>query len=119
MKINGDTKVIEIDEHGNDIMDKSINQLLNDTPIEENVSRETSEGGFEIDLSFFKKATGEGDIEQYKNHMMNPLKSEGIAHILRGLTGIVGTDMNFALIDIVVGIFKLTKGKKSGVNDAS
>lgn len=67
--------------------------------------------GIEIDLSILKRRTGEGEFDSYKNHMFNPYKSDGMAHILRGLTGIVGTDLNFAIADIAVGIMKLLRNR--------
>ena len=53
----------------------------------------------------------EHHIEYYKNHVLNFNKSDGMAHIIRGVTSIVG-EVNFAVFDILIGIYKLYKPKK-------
>lgn len=47
--------------------------------------------------------TGPGEVSQYQDHPMNYDRSEGLAQIIRGLTGIVRVDLRLAVIDILVG----------------
>jgi len=47
--------------------------------------------------------TGPGEISEYQDHPMCYDKSEGLAQIIRGLTGIVRVDLRLAVIDILVG----------------
>jgi hypothetical protein len=64
-----------------------------------------------IDLDFLKSPTGEGDLKEYKTHLLNFNGSKGMARIIRGCTGLFG-NLNFAVIDIIIGIFDLTSKKK-------
>lgn len=62
----------------------------------------------------FLTETGEGSVEEYKDHILNFNKSKWLARILRGMTGIFGS-LNYALLDIVIGIFEgLNERKKMG-----
>lgn len=64
-------------------------------------------------LEKLKAQTGEGDISSYENHVLNFKKSPAIAKILRGLTGIVG-GLNYAVVDIAIGMFEIMQDKKGG-----
>lgn len=112
--MNGDNGVLGMVSGGS--LNEPIGPMPSDDPIGNGEHMEFDPAppndGIEIDLSMFKRRTGEGDLEEYKNHMFNPAKNEGMAHILRGLTGIIGTDLNFAIADIMVGLFKMTKGRR-------
>lgn len=55
--------------------------------------------------------TGQGSIGDYLEHPMNFNKSQGLAQILRGLTGIVG-NLNLAVIDVVLGALRFSKERK-------
>jgi len=63
---------------------------------------------------FFEKVlkadTGEGSIESYIEHPLNFSKSEGLAQVLRGITGIFG-NLELALIDVLMGFLKMSKEK--------
>lgn len=68
------------------------------------------------DLSFLLAETGPGAIEDYVEHPLNFRGSKGVAQILRGATGIAG-NLNYAIIDIGLGLVQLTKeGKDHGGN---
>lgn len=63
--------------------------------------------------NFFKKETGEGDLDIYLNHPLNIKQTKGMCHILRGLSGLFGNLKN-AIFDIVIGILKeFYKNKKT------
>jgi hypothetical protein len=59
-----------------------------------------------INLEWLKAQTGEGDISDYIDHPLNFKKSEGLAQILRGVSGFAGHNLKYALIDILIGAFK-------------
>lgn len=59
-----------------------------------------------INLDWLKAPTGEGDISDYLDHPLNFKKSEGLAQILRGVSGFAGHNLKYALIDILIGAFK-------------
>ncbi len=62
----------------------------------------------------FMTETGEGQIEDYKEHVLNFNKSTWLARILRGMTGLFGS-LNYALLDIAVGIIEgINESKKGG-----
>ncbi len=66
-----------------------------------------------IDFSFLMKKTGQGEVENYLGHPMNPKKSKGRARFLRGCTGIAG-DLDLAIIDIMLGSFEMIMEKRAG-----
>lgn len=59
--------------------------------------------------------TGDGSIGDYIDHPMNFNKSQGLAQILRGLTGMVG-NLNLAIIDVVMGALRFSREKKGVIN---
>ncbi|MBK5251097.1 MAG: hypothetical protein JJE29_00405 [Peptostreptococcaceae bacterium] len=69
---------------------------------------EKENGGF--NLNFLNTPTGPGSIDEYMDHPLNFNESKGMAQIIRGLTGFVD-DMALAIIDILVGGFRLFKEK--------
>jgi hypothetical protein len=104
--------------------ERTIDELLE----KESVPRETFteddiyEGGeyYEDKKSeFFNKImtaeTGTGSISDYIDHPMNFNKSQGLAQMLRGLTGIIG-NLNLAIIDVVFGALRFSKEKRGTIN---
>lgn len=73
-----------------------------------------------FDLSFLKTQTGAGDISEYKNHALNFNGSNGVARILRGMTGFLG-ELNYAIVDVLLGVLEVAKDRKKvvAVYDAS
>jgi hypothetical protein len=61
---------------------------------------------------FLKAETGPGGIEEYMDHPLNFSKSKGLARVIRGLTGMLGS-LNLAIIDIVVGGLEFMKERKN------
>jgi hypothetical protein len=78
----------------------------------EEVAPEQNTAGFNLDLSFLKTPTGEGELYEYMNHTLNFNQSKGMARIIRGLTGFLG-NMNFAIVDIFIGVLEFAKPKKA------
>lgn len=64
-----------------------------------------------LNLDFLKAETGEGEIEDYLTHPLNFGRSRGLAQVLRGLTGMIGS-LKYALIDIVIGGLNFSKERK-------
>lgn len=64
-----------------------------------------------IDFGFLKAPTGDGSIEDYQEHVLNPDHSKGIAQMLRGFTGLAG-NLNLAILDITFGAFHYLKENK-------
>jgi hypothetical protein len=73
--------------------------------VEENNPKITKspEGSF---LEILKTKTGEGSIESYMENPLNLNHSQGLAQILRGLTGFVGA-LDLAILDLIIGGFKV------------
>jgi hypothetical protein len=92
------------------------------------VAVESAEDEFEVEAvrspsrfnEMFSKVltaeTGEGSISDYIDHPMNFKKSEGLAQILRGLTGIVG-NLKLAIIDVVFGALRFSNEGKGQTNN--
>jgi hypothetical protein len=70
-----------------------------------------------IDFEKFKVQTGAGELEDYKNHPLNWNNSKPVARIIRGFTGLLG-ELNFAVVDILIGFFEITNKKKGLTNHA-
>ena len=62
-----------------------------------------------------KSPTGEGSIQSYSNHPLNTKNNDYVGQIIRGLTGMMG-QLNFAILDILLGSFGLIKEKKDVTN---
>lgn len=70
------------------------------------------------DLSFLAAPTGPGPIEDYIDHPLNYDSARSTARILRGLTGFAG-NLDYALIDIGLGVIEKIQEKKVSRNDAN
>jgi hypothetical protein len=96
-------------------MNDEIGTVAGETPLE-STGFDTSEKEYyaqpKMDLSFLKAETGEGDLAEYVYHTLNYNQSKGMARVIRGFTGMFGS-LNFAVVDIVIGIFDLTSKKKT------
>lgn len=62
----------------------------------------------------FLAETGPGPVSDYIDVPLNFLRSEGLAQVLRGLTGFLGS-LNYAIVDVLVGSYRLFKEKAGGV----
>lgn len=67
-----------------------------------------------IFIDILKSKTGQGTIEDYKEHPLNFNNNSGLGQILRGLTGILG-QLDLAIIDIFLGGFKILVERKQNV----
>jgi len=68
-------------------------------------------------FDFLKTPTGEGDINNYKNHPLNYNKSDSISQILRGATGLLGK-LDLAIIDIIMGVLRIvTENRNININN--
>lgn len=66
-----------------------------------------------IDLKeILTRPTGDGEISDYMNHILNFNKSEEMARILRGLTGFFQKSFNFAILDIIIGTYQMMAKNK-------
>jgi hypothetical protein len=92
-------------------MENGVNPGLSE-PVEAPVQAEKT--GFNFDLSWLKTETGPGEIEDYINHPFNPIKSKGIAQVLRGLAGFLGMSLKFAIVDILMGILNFVRERRAG-----
>lgn len=70
-----------------------------------------------IDFEKIKAQTGAGDLSEYKNHPLNWNQSKPVARIIRGFTGLLG-ELNFAVVDILIGFFELSSKKGLKPNGA-
>lgn len=86
-------------------------EAVEETVIQEERSSRASEMAGRI----FSAETGEGSIGDYLQHPMNFNQSQGLAQMLRGLTGIVG-NLNLAIIDVVMGALRFSREKKAVIN---
>jgi len=96
-------------EMANEEMNAGMNESFG---AQEAESVEKPNGGF--DMGFLNTPTGPGSIDDYMEHPLNFNESKGMAQIIRGLTGFVD-DMALAIIDIVVGSFRIFKENKANV----
>jgi hypothetical protein len=91
----------------------SIDDLASDQEQEQDPIREAtfeqSTPSFQLP-SFLTAPTGEGSIASYLDHPMNYNNSDGMAQVIRGLTGMFGS-LNKAAIDIVLGVMRMRKPK--------
>lgn len=58
--------------------------------------------------AFLTADTGDGSIESYQNHALNFNGSLGLAQVIRGATGMLGS-LNKAAFDIVFGFMRMQK----------
>lgn len=81
--------------------------------VSETIQNEPQKSGFKLDFDFLgiiKRPTGAGEIEDYLNHPLNRSKHLGMAQMLRGLTGILGT-IDSWLLDVGLGYMSFTKDR--------
>lgn len=100
-----DEKIVE--EEKTTIVDNNINVTMSESA--ELPEQETRKIFTKFDI--LAPIDEEHHIEYYKNHVLNFNKSDGMAHIIRGVTSIVG-ELNFAVFDIFIGIYKLYNKKE-------
>lgn len=99
----------------------TIDELTNQPNEPELITDEFTSGEVEepqrrgIDLSFLRAETGEGSIEEYMDHPMNPNRSRALAQLLRGFTGLFGS-LRLAIIDIALGALNFAKERKQVVD---
>jgi hypothetical protein len=100
-------------------MEKSLSDVVTEELGEkvEGMQEDYSAGGMGSSSSnlieLLKSPTGEGPIEDYINQPLNFDNSKGMAQVLRGLTGLLGS-LNYAVIDIVLGTFAWAREKRGG-----
>lgn len=79
----------------------------------EEVDPGPDQGGSFFDFIF--KRSKDVPLEDYEEHPLNLMKSEGNGQVVRGVEGLFG-DLHFAVVDIFVGLIKMWKDSKgSGV----
>ena len=72
------------------------------------VEREEKQGLSFVDI--LKVPTGEGEISEYQDSPLCIDRSEGLARILRGFSGYLGSDIiRAAVVDIIIGFFQKLK----------
>jgi hypothetical protein len=77
------------------------------------IESRSSLSGLFPEINLLAPITTEHDITYYQNeHVFNFNKSEGMAHIIRGTTSIIGHEINLAIFDIAMGIFQIRNSKK-------
>lgn len=87
------------------------------TPVpQEEVHQEQNNRVNEMMQKVLTAETGPGSIGDYLNHPLNFNKSQGLAQILRGLTGL-GANLRLAIIDIGLGALRFSKERKGVNND--
>ena len=67
-------------------------------------------------MTFLKAPTGDGSIEEYLNHPLNFNGSEGLAQVIRGLTGMFER-LDYAIIDVLMGMFRMRPRPGGGENE--
>jgi hypothetical protein len=90
-----------------------INKTENDLPeVADRQENEQENKFFNVDLTFLKAETGEGEITDYKTHPLNFTSTDSLSRIIRGLTGLFGS-LNYAVVDIILGVLEYAKEKKN------
>lgn len=96
----------------------NLDEKIGDYMEDENIKTENETEDFEdnnkmsFDFSFLKTKTGPGSVEDYVENPLNFNNTKETAQILRGVSGFTD-DLDLALIDIIIGIFKMFKGGKN------
>jgi hypothetical protein len=107
-----------------DMVNQSNNESINDMEtipemdFNEQAARPSAGEVINGILEKLKTPTGEGDIEDYRQHVFNPKGSRSMAQILRGVTGIFGS-LNFAIVDIILGFTNLQQERVKHDGDIS
>lgn len=95
-----------------------IDEEIKDIPLDEKPDPGPGINGGELLRKVLTTPTGPGPVSDYLDHPLNFNRSEGMARIIRGMTGYAG-NLNLAIIDISAGLLELIKGrKKVTVNEA-
>lgn len=68
-------------------------------------------------MDVLKTPTGEGELHDYENHVLNFNQSKGMSRLIRGFTGLLGHNLNFAVVDIVIGAMDFLKPKTKGIEE--
>jgi hypothetical protein len=107
---------MQIEESASDFIPNE-EENKEETPINgyPNEGQEQSKKGSKI-IEMLKKETGEGSIASYEHHPLNRNGDNNISQIIRGCTGMLG-NLNFAILDIVLGSMGFVKDKQNNVND--
>lgn len=87
-----------------------------DYTIEELEGEAVNTGGPHIDFGWLKTKTGPGSVDDYIDHPLNFSESRGVAQVLRGASGLVGS-LDLAVIDIVIGTFNAARERKAAKNE--
>lgn len=66
-------------------------------------------------MELLSTETGEGDIKDYVAHPLNIWQSEGVAQIIRGITGLTGNSLRLAVVDVAFGYFRWKNERMKGV----
>jgi hypothetical protein len=98
---------MNIDEKAENYINEEDQQDF-DNPIKVDEVKEQPKTNKIFDI--LKSKTGEGTIEDYKDHPLNFNNNKYIGQILRGLTGMLGA-LDLAIIDISMGILGLFKDR--------
>lgn len=94
-----------------DIANEEVKDQEITEPIYEEMEKQPSQTN-EMIKKILTSETGEGSIEDYIDHPMNFKKSQGIAQILRGVTGL-GANLRLAIVDIGFGALRFSKERNS------
>lgn len=104
-------------------IEECANNSIPDVEIKDNLENENGypNEGNEQKQEFWlwrmlKSETGEGSISSYAHHPLNKDDNDYVGQIIRGFTGMLG-NLNFAILDILLGSMGFIKDKKSTVND--
>ncbi len=100
---------------------EALHSAYEEKEAEKNVFEEVEEpisgdpqSGVHVDFKFLLAKTGDGSISDYLDHPLNAKKSEGMAQVLRGFTGIFGS-LDYGLVDVGLGSLKIIQEKKGAV----
>jgi len=62
-----------------------------------------------------KSPTGEGELLEYAEHPLNFNRSEGMARMIRGASGILGS-LDLAILDLVIGLIQVLIERRGSVS---
>lgn len=66
---------------------------------------EQEQPSFKERFGFLLSDTGPGPVDSYMDHPLNFSRSAGLAQVIRGLTGLLGS-LEYAVVDIAVGLIR-------------
>ena len=71
---------------------------------------EEQKGNSDGIIKYLTASTGSGGLEEYQDTPLNPDNDEGLAQIIRGLSGLASRKVDdFAVLDIGLGAFKFLR----------